>query len=632
VSFTYTLKSNLVNEIRWGIAYNDQPRNGAQDGPTNVKELGLLGLVPDFPDVAGMLNVSWSGVGIQALTQQVWRHPGFKNKFNQIQEQLSWYRGRHNLKFGAMINRVYYADAQQNTALFGSVTFSNRYTGLPYADFLLGIPTTYARAFPAVLQEELRQGYDSFAADTFKVTPNLTVDIGLRYELHPPARNLTGYTSTFDIGSGKIVVPDDSLSKVSKLVPTSYVGIVGASSVGLPPLLAFTDKNNFAPRIGIAWRPFGPNTVFRAGYGIYYDIVPTSATSGGVPSVLNEPSQTNSATNPEVIFPRVFTSTAVFGPSTISLPQARDPHLVIPYSMQYNFTIEHLVGSNAFRLSYIGTNTRKGEYGYNIVVDHCSMSWAVDENLSASGPRYDGPQGTSHNLTFSNNILAEGLRDSSHTKGSHSKGSLIHDNCRNIAVIGNLYAQNDDRNPYFKAFTTGVIVNNVVCNPDRYAIEVNWIPEEWVGQNVQPENARVAVVGNVVIHGANTPAGLAAVSRKGDVFLEDNISLDRDGKPAPMTAGEINLLKQKPVWPAGLVAMPAKDTVAWVIAHGGARPKDRDEVDKRIVRDFEQRHGHFIDSQEEVGGYPKVAPVRRNLDVPKQNVEAWLAKLAVELE
>ncbi len=366
ISFTYMLTTGWVNEIRWGIAYNDQPRNGAQDGLTNVKELGLVGLAPDLPPVAGMLNVNWSGIGLQPLTQQVWRHPGFKNKFNQIQEQLSWYRGRHGVKFGAMINRVYYADLQQNTALFGNVTFSNRFTGHPYADFLLGIPTTYSRAFPAVLQEELRQGYDFFVTDTFKIAPTLTLDIGLRYELHPPARNLSGYNSIFDIGSGKIVVPDDSLSKVSKLMPANYVGVVGASSLGLPSLLAFTDKNNFAPRIGIAWRPFGPNTVFRAGYGIYYDIVPTSASSGGVPFVINEPAQTNSATNPEVIFPRVFTSGAVSGPSTVSLPQARNPHLVIPYSMQYSATIEHAFGGNAVRLSFIGTNTRKGEYAYNI--------------------------------------------------------------------------------------------------------------------------------------------------------------------------------------------------------------------------------------------------------------------------
>lgn len=276
--------------------------------------------------------------------------------------------------------------------------------------------------------------------------------------------------------------------------------------------------------------------------------------------------------------------------------------------------------------------TTKGPECYNIVVDHCSMSWAVDENLSASGPRYKGPSGTTHNVTFSNNIIAEGLYDASHSQGIHSKGTLIHDYCRNIAVIGNLYAHNNDRNPYFKAFTTGVIVNNVVYNAGTYAIEVNWIPSEWAGRNVQPQNARVSVVGNVVIHGANTTPGLAAVSEKGDVYLEDNIAVDEAGRPVPMTSGEINLLKQKPSWPEGLVAMPATGTVAHVIAHGGARPRDRDSVDRRIIREFQERRGHFINSQEEVGGYPRVVPTRRRLAIPKKNVDAWLAKMAHDLE
>lgn len=275
--------------------------------------------------------------------------------------------------------------------------------------------------------------------------------------------------------------------------------------------------------------------------------------------------------------------------------------------------------------------TTSGGEAYNIVIDHCSMSWAVDENLSASGPRYDGPKGTTHKTTFSNNILAEGLYDSSHAKGIHSMGSLIHDNCQDIAIIGNLYAHNNQRNPYFKAFTTGVIVNNVIYNPGKAAIQVNWVPDEWKDKGVKPENARVSVVGNVVMFGANSVEGLGAVSRKGDVFLDDNIALDAAGKPAPMTVGEINILKTKPSWPAGLVAMPAKDTVAQVIAHSGARPKDRDEVDKRIIREFQEHKGHFIDSQEQVGGYPRVTPVKRKLDIPK-DVDAWLAKLARDLE
>ncbi|MGP8243058.1 MAG: right-handed parallel beta-helix repeat-containing protein [Bryobacteraceae bacterium] len=276
--------------------------------------------------------------------------------------------------------------------------------------------------------------------------------------------------------------------------------------------------------------------------------------------------------------------------------------------------------------------TTNGPECYNIVVDHCSISWSVDENLSASGPRYNGPNGTTHNVTYSNNIVAEGLYDSSHSKGIHSMGSLIHDNCRNIAIIGNLYAHNNERNPYFKAFTTGVIVNNVVYNPGDYAIEVDWLPQEWASRNIQPENARVSVVGNVVIYGVNTVPGLAAVSPMGDVYLEDNIATNIKGHHVALTGGQITILKEKPVWPEGLKALPARNTAAWVTAHSGARPKDRDDVDKRIIREFQERKGHFINSQEEVGGYPKVAPTSRKLDVPKDNIDAWLAKLAHDLE
>ena len=154
-----------------------------------------------------------------------------------------------------------------------------------------------------------------------------------------------------------------------------------------------------------------------------------------------------------------------------------------------------------------------GPQAYNIVVDHCSFSWAVDENLSASGPRYDGEAGTSRNVTFSNNIIAEGLYDSSHAKGMHSMGTLVHDYSTNIAVIGNLYAHNNQRNPYFKAYTTGVVVNNVVYNPGAGAIRLDWPASEWEGRPA-PRNGRLSVVGNVVIHGPDTRADRAAAGRK----------------------------------------------------------------------------------------------------------------------
>jgi pectate lyase len=274
--------------------------------------------------------------------------------------------------------------------------------------------------------------------------------------------------------------------------------------------------------------------------------------------------------------------------------------------------------------------TTFGPDAHDIVVDHCSLSWAVDENLSASGPRYDGPRATSRNITFSNCIVAEGLYDSSHSKGPHSMGSLIHDNCTNVAIIGNLYAHNNQRNPFFKANTTGVVVNNVIYNPGRYAIQLDWPASEWKGRP-SPQNPRVSIVGNVLLHGADTAEGLALVSRKGDAYLADNLAFDRAGNPAAITAGLIDILPERPVWPRGLHPLPASRVVDSVLRRAGARPKDRDDADKRVVQDVRDRKGRFINSQDDVGGYPKSPMTRRRLTVP-EDVEGWLAKLAAEVE
>jgi hypothetical protein len=124
------------------------------------------------------------------------------------------------------------------------------------------------------------------------------------------------------------------------------------------------EYNNLAPRIGIAWRPWGPNVVVRAGFGIFYDIVPRAVSAGGAPFTINEPAFTNPTPVPTLILPQVFPA-SVAGPTTISLPAAYRADLRDPYSMQYNFTIEHQRWSTGFRASYIGTNTRQGEWGYN---------------------------------------------------------------------------------------------------------------------------------------------------------------------------------------------------------------------------------------------------------------------------
>lgn len=274
-----------------------------------------------------------------------------------------------------------------------------------------------------------------------------------------------------------------------------------------------------------------------------------------------------------------------------------------------------------------------GGEAHDVIVDHCSFSWATDENLSASGERTEGPDKTAHRATFGNCIIAEGLSESTHGKGEHSKGSLIHDFCQEIAIVGNLYAHNMRRNPFFKAHSTGVIVNNVVYNPGTAAIQLGYSEKEWRDAEMEPKNCRVSIVGNVLLHGADTREKLPLVSSKGDAYMADNLGYDRNGNPlSSLVWGNVVALEEKPVWPEGLKPNPAGETLDRIIVNVGARPGDRDAVDSRIVKDLVERKGRIIDSQEEVGGYPDPEPTSRKLNIPETGIDEWLEKMAAEVE
>jgi hypothetical protein len=198
------------------------------------------------------------------------------------------------------------------------------------------------------------------------------------------------------------------------------------------------------------------------------------------------------------------------------------------------------------------------------------------------------------------------LHDSTHSSGRHSKGTLIHDFCREIAVIGNLYAHNDERNPYFKSNTSGVIVNNLIYNPASNAIQLGYAPLQIFEFNPRPRLAEVAIVGNVLRHGPDTRGlrPMPLVSRHGRAWLKDNAAYDRKGREVRTRTIMVRPLKEKPVWPAGLKPLPAEQLEQHILPNVGARPWDRDAIDKRIVATVRERKGGIIDSQEAVGGYP----------------------------
>lgn len=258
---------------------------------------------------------------------------------------------------------------------------------------------------------------------------------------------------------------------------------------------------------------------------------------------------------------------------------------------------------------------------HDVIVDHCSISWATDENLSASGPRFTGGEdpkgwreGTSHRITFSNNIVAEGLSNASHVKGEHSKGSLIHDNATEVLIVGNLYAHNRERNQLFKGAVEAVSVNNLVYDPGTRAMHYALNASEWVGHAWRA--GRLALVGNVVKGGASTDPKLPFLIVEGqgdlDLYSRDNLATYADGSEMPPTRvlpteplPRIRLLDKPPQWPEGLRAIEARRVEARVLANAGARPWDRDAVDRRIVREVREGTGRVIDDEKEVGGYPR---------------------------
>jgi len=366
IAHTYSFNSNMLNEARWGISFDDLPGEPPISGKQLVGELGLRGLVDPLPDLGGIHQVGFTGIGISALNvSNVSCSPCGWDQVQQFTDNFTWFRGRHNLKLGTAWQWGRSRDRREG-ALFGNTNYSNRYTNHPYADFLLGIPTTMQRDFPAVESDRRAMTYAFYAQDEWKFRPSLSISMGLRWQVMPGWTEANGRQAIFDIGSGNIVVPDGSLNLVSPLLPTNYVRVVEASQAGRSSSkLVKTDWNNLAPRLGMAWRPFGNNTVFRGGIGIYYDAAARGPSAASVPFVLNEPAYTNELTNP-LVLPVVYPPTTGRGPATVTLPIGMRPDLRIPFSMQYQFTVEHQHWDTGFRLSYTGTNTRQGVYRYDI--------------------------------------------------------------------------------------------------------------------------------------------------------------------------------------------------------------------------------------------------------------------------
>ncbi len=265
----------------------------------------------------------------------------------------------------------------------------------------------------------------------------------------------------------------------------------------------------------------------------------------------------------------------------------------------------------------------------DVWVDHCSSTWAIDEAISAS--TYKPPTGEPvRRMVISNCIAGPGLDNSSHHKGPHAKGTLVFGGSQHVAIVGNLYTSNVERNPVFQPGTSGVAVNNVIANPGQRAVHAHSADPDLGKEGADP---RIAVVGNVVLFGEKTKKSAGIFEGNAEGYFKDNEGYDWRGQPIPQLREPVNakVLPEPPVWPEGL--KPLSTTAAlWRVARFvGARPAERDAIDTRIVQEALTGTARIIDNQEEVGGYPKLEPTERKLEVPDKDRRAWLEKLAREV-
>lgn len=272
---------------------------------------------------------------------------------------------------------------------------------------------------------------------------------------------------------------------------------------------------------------------------------------------------------------------------------------------------------------------------HNVIVENCSLLWAIDENMSASGPRFEGKNlaewraNTSHDILFRNNLAAEGLAFASHPKGEHSKGSLIHDNATGIVFYRNIWAHNVERSPLIKGGAQALMINNLIYNPGHRAVHYNLMNLEWAGYPYV--TGEITAVGNVMRGGNDTDENLPFLMLGGDGDLayygRDNRAVDRHGKPLPEFGryGETRarlIRAKKPLASLdGFRVLPSGEVETSVLQTAGARPWDRAPDDIRVLFFVAEGRGDIIDDEKEVGnGYPHPAPTRATFDESAWNL------------
>jgi hypothetical protein len=359
---TSVLTNRFLNEFRVSYGRQIHRQRGQNSGNPIAANAGVP-FAPKEGSGAGFVEgLGMTNTVISSLSEQ---QPWFLtvNTF-QWYDGITWSKGKHNIKAGIDVRR-HRADAFLGTRLNNSYNFTGQFSGDGFSDFLLGNMASSSVALsPNETGRFRRTMMAAYILDDWKVSPKLTLNIGLRYEYTQIPKELGGLTPSFDPtlanGQGGLRFP-----KQNKTAEPFYKNVRPDLGFGyLDRETLFTpDKNNFAPRVGFAYRPFGgSHTVVRGGYGFFYSSPqlmnliqnsvtgPPAQTWAGYTSDLTRPTLTWAG---DISNPNGSLASAIFG--LLTGPEGK---WTDGYTQQWSLSIAQEVTRNTvFEIQYLGSKS-----------------------------------------------------------------------------------------------------------------------------------------------------------------------------------------------------------------------------------------------------------------------------------
>lgn len=345
-SYTRIFAPNIVNMLRvgWSRMHEGEIFGTTGDPAYNVAGLMNIPLVSKRPKDYGPPSISISGPDGGYSTYNLQRQIGPRDRSYglwEVAENLSWQHGGHSIKAGFEIDHRNYYFEQARTPR-GDFRFVGTYTGSALADFLLGY-VKQASINPTPTVTDMYSTWQAYYVnDEWKARPNLTLTLGVRYDYFP--RWYQANDKIIDIYQNGYLLTD---------FVTPQNSPNGRS-------LLKSDRNNFGPRFGFAWRPrFTSNTVVRGGYGIYYQQEHPNANFSmveGAQALVGSTVLGSGTTTPDIFFNNPFATVTSTNGTTLDNTTSIDPNERDAYIQQWNFTIQRqLPGKILLDVGYVGT-------------------------------------------------------------------------------------------------------------------------------------------------------------------------------------------------------------------------------------------------------------------------------------